>query len=296
MSRGAVLKSAAFFFRANGPVVLARLLAALAAAALIVLIGGPIRHVALRRGWRLGESLPPLLHRALCFGLGVRLHVHGRASDFRPQLVVPNHVSWLDIVVLGALRPTAFLAKKEVGARFLARLLVGLQGAVYVDRGRRRKIPLVNAEMARRMRAGSAVVLFAEATTNDGNRILRFKSSHFEASRLALDDPLHSAMVQPIFIAYSRRGGLPLGRAERPFVAWYGDMTFFSHLWRFLLAGSVDCDLYCGAPLYVHRGEHRKQIARRAERAVRALAEQARLGRLEPSPAKSAILPAAQRL
>jgi lyso-ornithine lipid O-acyltransferase len=129
------------------------------------------------------------------------------------------------------------------------------------------------------MRAGAALVLFAEATTNDGNRILRFKSSHFEAPRIALDETLHSAIVQPIFIAYSRRSGLPLGRAERPFVAWYGDMRFFSHLWRFLLAGSVDCDVYWGRPLTVHRSEHRKALARRTERAVRALAEQARLGR-----------------
>jgi len=277
MSLATLTRSAAAFSRNGGPIVLARMIVALLGAAAIVLIGGPIRRFAQWRGWRFGENLPPLLHRLLCIGLGVRLRVHGQASDLRPQLVVPNHVSWLDIVVIGALRPTEFLAKKEIGANFFGRLVVGLQGAVYVERGRRRKIPQVNAEMARRMRAGAAVVLFAEATTNDGNRLLRFKSSHFEAPRLVLEEPLHSAVVQPIFIAYSRRGGLPLGRAERPFVAWYGDMTFFSHLWRFLLAGSVDCDVYCGPPLYVHRGEHRKAIARRAERAVRALAEQARL-------------------
>lgn len=260
----------------GGPLVLARLIAALAAATAIILIGGPIRRLARGRGWRFGDSLPPLLHRVLCFGLGLRLRVHGQASDVRPQLVVPNHVSWLDIVALGAWRPAEFLAKQEVGAGGLARLLVGLQGAVYVERGRRRKIPLVNVEMARRMRAGAPLVLFAEATTNDGNRILRFKSSHFEAPRLALAGPAGVAIVLPVFIAYSRRGGLPLGRAQRPFVAWYGDMRFFSHLWRFLLDGRVDCDLYCGAPLVVGRGEHRKEIARRAERAVRALAEQAR--------------------
>jgi 1-acyl-sn-glycerol-3-phosphate acyltransferase len=129
------------------------------------------------------------------------------------------------------------------------------------------------------MRSGAAVVLFAEATTNDGNRILRFRSSHFEASRIAIgaEERLHSSIIQPLFIAYSRRGGLPLGRADRPFVAWYGDMNFFSHLWRFLRAGRIHCDIYCGAPIAVHRGQHRKELARRTERAVRALAERARL-------------------
>jgi lyso-ornithine lipid O-acyltransferase len=269
----------AAFLRNGGFFIVLRLTVALVGAALVVLIGGPIRHVALSRGSRLGESLPALLHRLLCFGLGVRVRVHGEASDFKPQLIVPNHVSWLDIVVLGTVRPMAFLAKKEVGEGALARYLVGLQGAIYVDRGRRRKIPAVNDEIAKRMRAGAAVVLFAEATTNDGNRILRFRSSHFEASKIAIDadGPLQSTIIQPVFIAYSRRCGLPLGRAERPFVAWYGDMSFFSHLWQFLQAGQLDCDIYCGAPLYVHHGQHRKNLARRTEGAVRALAERARL-------------------
>jgi lyso-ornithine lipid O-acyltransferase len=269
----------ASFLRNGGLLIAVRLTIALLGAALVVLIGGPIRQFALSRGWRLGESLPALLHRLLCFGLGVRVKVHGAASDLKPQLIVSNHVSWLDIVVLGAVRPMEFLAKKEVGEAALARFLVGLQGAIYVDRGRRRKIPAVNDEMAKRMLAGAPVVLFAEATTNDGNRILRFRSSHFEASKIAIgaDGPLQSAVVQPVFIAYSRRCGLPLGRAERPFVAWYGDMSFFSHLWQFLRAGQLDCDTYFGPPLYVHRGQHRKDIARRTESAVRALAERARL-------------------
>jgi lyso-ornithine lipid O-acyltransferase len=267
------------FLRNGGLLIAVRLIIALLGAALVVVVGGPIRHVALWRGWRLGESLPALLHRFLCFGLGVRVRVHGAASGLKPQLIVSNHVSWLDIIVLGTVRPMEFLAKKEVGEAALARFLVGLQGAIYVDRGRRRKIPAVNDEMAKRMRAGAPVVLFAAATTNDGNRILRFRSSHFEASKIAIgvDGPLQSAIVQPMFIAYSRRCGLPLGRAERPFVAWYGDMSFFSHLWQFLRAGRLDCDIYCGAPLHVHRDQHRKSLARRTESAVRALAERARL-------------------
>jgi lyso-ornithine lipid O-acyltransferase len=269
----------ATFLRNGGVLIAIRLVVALIGAALVVLIGGPIRYFAMARGWRLGESLPSLLHRILCFGLGVRVRVHGEASALKPQLIVSNHVSWLDIVVLGAVRPMEFLAKKEVGEGALAGFLVGLQGAVYVDRGRRRKIPAVNEEMAKHMRAGAPVVLFAEATTNDGNRILRFRSSHFEAPKIAigLDGALQSSIIQPMFIAYSRRCGLPLGRAGRPFVAWYGDMSFFSHLWQFLQAGQLDCDIYCDAPLSVYRGQHRKELARRTESAVRALAERARL-------------------
>jgi len=263
----------------GGVAIFGRVAVGLIGAALVVLVGAPIRGFAQRRGLRLGEGLPALVHRALLLALGVRLRVHGAASGERPQLVVANHVSWLDILVLGAMRPTEFLAKKEVGGAILARELVALQGAAYVDRGRKRQIPAVNLEMAQRMRAGAALVLFAEATTSDGNRILPFRSSHFEAARAVStgegrDSP---AVIQPIFLAYSRRGGLPVGRADRPLVAWYGDMKFFNHLWRFLGAGRFDCDVYCGAPIAV-AGQNRKILARRAESAVRQLAERARSG------------------
>ena len=256
---------------------LARVALALSAAALIMLFGAPVRWFAQRMGWRTGEGLPVLVHRALCAAIGVRVRVYGRAASTRPQLVVANHVSWMDIPILGSMRPTEFLAKKEVGAGPLVRALLALQGVALVDRRRRSGIPAVNAQIARRMRDGAPVILFAEATTGDANRLLRFRSSHFEAVRHTLgDDHAGHAIVQPIFIAYSRRAGLPLGRAERPIVAWYGDMQFFDHFWRLLAAGRIDCDIYCGAPIPFFRDSDRKDVARRTEAAVRALARAAR--------------------
>jgi lyso-ornithine lipid O-acyltransferase len=247
------------------------------AAGVVLLIGGPIRWIALHRGWKTGENLPVLFHRVVCAALGVRVRVHGRAAAARPQLVVSNHVSWIDICVLGSMRPAAFLAKREVGPSGLARAALSLQGVAFVDRTRRRGIPAVNAEIARRMRTGAPVILFAEATTGDANRILPFRSSHFEALRHALEaGGASQATVQPLFIVYSRCAGLPLGRSQRPLVAWYGDMTFFSHFNRLLRAGRIDCDVYCGAPIPFFADSDRKDVARRAEQAVRAMARQAR--------------------
>lgn len=251
-----------------------RIALALSAAGLILLFGAPFRWLAVYRGWKAGKGLPVLFHRALCFALGVRIRVHGQAAATAPQLVVSNHISWLDIPVLAAMRPTEFLAKKEAGSGRLACALLALQGVALVDRTKRLGIPAVNAEIARRMRSGAMVVLFAEATTGDANRILRFRSSHFEAVRQTLgSEPVDHAIVQPVFIAYSRRAGLPLGRSERPRVAWYGDMTFFDHLRRFLASGRIDCDIYCGAPIPFFRDSNRKDVARRTEGAVRAMAK-----------------------
>jgi 1-acyl-sn-glycerol-3-phosphate acyltransferase len=247
------------------------------AAVLIVLLGAPVRWFALNRRWRIGEGLPVLYNRALCAALGLRIREHGAATSKRPQLVVANHVSWMDIPVLASVRPTEFLAKKEVGAGPFVRALLKLQGVALVDRRRRTGIPAVNAEIARRMRDGAAVILFAEATTGDANRILRFRSSHFEAVRHTLEAGLPDhAVVQPIFLAYSRRAGLPVGRPERPAIAWYGDMTFLDHFWRVLTAGRIECDIYWGAPIPFFRDSNRKEIARRTEGVVRALARAAR--------------------
>ena len=167
-------------------------------------------------------------------------------------MIVSNHVSWLDIPVLGSLEPMCFLAKKEIGDHFASRGIVALQGVVYVDRRRRSCIPSVNASMAEAMGAGSSVVLFAEGTTSDGNRLLPFRSSHFEAVRLTPSSPDEdNPVIQPIYVAYSRLGGLPIGRRERPYIAWYGDMTFLPHFFQFVRRGALTCDVYLGKPIQV---------------------------------------------
>jgi 1-acyl-sn-glycerol-3-phosphate acyltransferase len=255
--------------------IIVRLLAASLVGLAIIALGGPPRAFAQARGWSFGEGLTVALHRAILVCLGVRMRVRGAACPLTPQLVVANHVSWLDIVVLGAMRHSAFLAKKEVGPPGIIGATVALQGVVFVDRGRRRLIPSVNAAMARRMLAGAPMVLFAEATTGDGNRLMPFRSSHFEALRQTLGpagaEP-KVAYVQPLYLAYTQCGGLPIGRSGRPLVAWYGDMEFFSHLWSFLRAGRFDCEIWCGEAIAIDSLANRKTIMKRAEAAVRSLA------------------------
>ena len=250
-----------------------RLILGLLAAGLFLLLLGPLRAFTLSRGWRLGRGWAPWFQRLACAALGVEVRVHGRPAPGK-RLIVANHVSWLDIAALGSVEPMIFLAKKEVGAPALGGRLARLQGIIFVDRGRRRCIPSVNAEMARAMGAGEPVVLFAEATTGDGNRLLPFRSSHFEAVRAAA--MAGAAVIQPVFLDYSRALGLPVGRRERPLFAWYGDMTFMPHFRRFVAVGPTRCDVHYGPPIPVSAETGRKTLARRTEAQVRALAGAAR--------------------
>ncbi|HZZ60474.1 MAG TPA: lysophospholipid acyltransferase family protein [Roseiarcus sp.] len=266
----------------------ARLLSLIVALAAFVIAFGLARRVAQRFELRLGRDIPVYFQRILCAGLGVKVRRHGNMTSSPKRLIVANHVSWLDIPVLGSLGPMSFLAKKEIGDHPFGRELVAMQGAVYVDRRRRSAIPAVNARIVEAMRAGAAVVLFPEATTGDGNRLLRFRSSHFEAVRLAAcSDDDGAAVIQPIYIDYSRIAGLPVARWQRPRIAWYGDMAFLPHFLRYSRCGGVTCDVYCGQPIRILPDSDRKTAARLAEAAVRELASRARSGR-------KAILPAGE--
>ena len=154
-------------------------------AGLYIAVCGPPRRVAQSFGSRHGRWIPVHFNRLLCAVLQVRVRRFGTQTSPGRKLIVSNHISWLDVLVLGGLEPMTFLAKKEVGKPWLGREIADLQGVVYVDRQRKRSIPQTNADIAATMAKGEPVVLFAEATTGDGNRLLRFRSSHFEAARTA---------------------------------------------------------------------------------------------------------------
>ena len=271
--------------RAIAVITMARLSCLVIALAAFVIALGPPRLAARRFGLHFGRRIPVYFQRLLCAGLGIKVRRHGVLSSAPKQLIVANHVSWLDIPVLGSLGPMSFLAKKEIGEHPIGRRLVAMQGVVYVDRRRRSAIPAVNACMAEAMRAGAAIVLFAEATTGDGNRLLRFRSSHFEAVRLAAcSDNVGLTVIQPVYLDYSSVAGLPTERWQRPHIAWYGDMTFLPHFLRYACGGGVTCDVYCGRPIRVLPDMDRKSAARLTQAAVRELASMARAG-------NAAILP-----
>ena len=237
----------------------------------------PLQLVARARGWAISRSISLLFCRTVCRLLALRVEVRGAPSVAAARLLVANHVSWTDVMVLGSCEPVRFLAKKEVRSWPLFGQLARVQNAVFVDRSRRRGIPGVNAAMADAMEAGEPVVLFAEGTTSDGTRLLRFGSSHVAAARalLARRPDLSFVAVQPVAIAYARRDGLALGKAGRASLAWYGQMSLLPHLAARLRGGPVDCVVSYGAALSFARGTDRKVLTAEIRRAVRALCHEA---------------------
>jgi 1-acyl-sn-glycerol-3-phosphate acyltransferase len=196
----------------------------------------PVQLLAVACRWPLRKRLPHWYHRRTCRLLGLEIESHGQPSSGHPTLYVANHVSYLDIEVLGSLLKASFVAKAEVATWPFFAWLARLQETVFVER-RAHRAAEHRDEMSRRLEAGDDLVLFAEGTSGDGNAILSFKSALFSvAERRPHDRPL---TVQPVSIAYTRLDGLPLGRYLRPFLAWYGDMELGSHLWHAISLGRV---------------------------------------------------------
>jgi lyso-ornithine lipid O-acyltransferase len=124
-------------------------------------------------------------------------------------------------------------------------------------------------------------VLFAEGTTSDGGRVLPFRSALIGAARSALGDEAATVTILPLSVIYTRRHGLPLGKAGRPFVAWYGDMDLLPHLSDILAGGPLDVRVEFGEPLDFTPDTDRKKATRIAEERVRAAARRSITGRAD---------------
>lgn len=258
-----------------------RIVAIAAVVAPVLAIGLPIQAALIRLAPRLAGLIPVAFHRLLRLLIGLRVTTQGTPARGGPVLIVANHVSWLDIVALGSLGPLSFIAKAEIAGWPVVGLLAKAQRSIFVDRGRRAATASVNRDIAQRLAAGEAIVLFPEGTTGDGNRVLPFRSALLGAVRDAIaeaDHDAHPVLVQPVSIAYTRIAGLPVGRTQRPALAWYGDMDLAPHLFGFLRLPGVDARVTFGEPIAAIRGADRKILAGAMEAAVRRMTHEAANG------------------
>lgn len=247
---------------------------------LTILFLVPLQYAFLKTGWGPRTKAPMLFHRIVSWLLGFRIHVHGEMAKDRPLLLTANHTSWTDIVILGSLREMAFIAKAEVATWPLFGMLAKLQRTVFIEREKRGKTHQQASVIATRLAAGDAMVLFAEGTTSDGNRVLPFKTSLFGAAQVAIrETDVQTVTVQPVAIAYTRVHGIPMGRVHRPIVAWPGDVPLGPSLIGLLKDGAVDVDVWFGEPMVIDEKSDRKALARTMEKRVRAMVLSSLMGR-----------------
>jgi 1-acyl-sn-glycerol-3-phosphate acyltransferase len=154
--------------------------------------------------------------------MGIHYRVEGEPPA-EGTLIVANHLSYLDIVIVSAALPCAFVAKQEIGDWPLFGVLAKMGGAIFVDRGSRASAWDAADAMSFRLGDGVPVVLFPEGTSTDGSDVIRFHSTLFAS---AVEGQLP---VVPAAVFYERRGT----GTERD-LCWFGDETFLPHLLRVL--------------------------------------------------------------
>ncbi|HEX8949888.1 MAG TPA: lysophospholipid acyltransferase family protein [Dissulfurispiraceae bacterium] len=182
--------------------------------------------------------------RIACLILGVHRTTTGACEGGNVFFVVSNHCSYLDILVIGSIMPTVFVAKKEVAAWSLLGRLAGLAGTVFIDRESRAASVRKLEEIKTRLRSGMSVAAFPEGTTNDGMSIRDFKSMLFQA-------PIDTEVpVLPLSLLYSHIDGVPVSPETKDRIAWYAEMPFLSHFWELMGIRRIDVRTQFGSPLY----------------------------------------------
>ena len=204
----------------------------------LALLPGQLLAIACRS--RLAERIPVVYHKLLRRLLQVEIVEYGAPTAARPVLFVCNHVSWLDIVVLGSLLPASFIAKHEVAGWPFFGQLAKLQRSVFIER-RWRATAAHRDRMQARLEAGDNLILFPEGTSGDGLHILPFKSAFLSLAERRIDG--RSLTVQPLTLTYTAVDGWPVMRSTMGQVAWVGDTDLLSHLWGVLTGGAIRCEL-----------------------------------------------------
>jgi 1-acyl-sn-glycerol-3-phosphate acyltransferase len=176
-------------------------------------------------------------------------------------LVVCNHLSYIDILVLSAAMPCFFVAKIEIGGWPFFGKAARCGGTIFVDRSSLASALSVAEQMTERLQLPIPipVLLFPEGTSTDGSEVIRFHSRLIDPAT-SLRVPITTAAVR-----YAVADGTP--EIE---LCWYGDETFVNHLWKVLGVGGFEADVRFGeSRVYTDRriaaDETRAEIAEMRE-------------------------------
>lgn len=202
------------------------------------------------------------LHK-LCRSLLRHLEIEVVVEGTLPSsgLLVTNHVSFLDIIFLGAVTPMVFVSKSDVAEWPIIGTIASCAGTVFVERRRRLDVSRVNSQVSQALNTGSLVTLFPEGTSSDGSEVLPFQPSLLQPAVEA------GISITPGYLRYT---GLDGERADD--IAYFGDRDLMPCIIALLNRRKTTATLRCAPP--VSPATDRKTLASQLHTAVVQLAEQ----------------------
>ena len=197
-------------------------------------------------------------HRSLLNLLNIKIRPQGVVPDLsvHKMFVVANHISWLDIYLLNAVRPVCFVSKAEVRSWPIVGWLAHKTGTLFIDRSKRHDTARVNHQLSSILSNGGCVAIFPEGNTSDGSMLRPFHAS-------LLQPAVHSdCKIWPVAIRYTHADG-SLNAAP----AYVDELTFADSLFLILGQPVIYAELVFKQPIETH-GKTRRELAGEAELSI----------------------------
>ena len=167
--------------------------------------------------------------------IDVKIDGDGEPIAAPGTVIISNHLSYVDGLVLGSIFPAVFVSKREVKKWPLIGLWVALCGTIFIDRQRKNQVQSLVVEMSKTLNQGVSIILFPEGRATNGDRMLPFQTAPLAA-------PLRNrSIIVPVTLVYKSIDDKAISQANRDLIYCYDDMDFAPHFWKLLALRSVEC-------------------------------------------------------
>jgi 1-acyl-sn-glycerol-3-phosphate acyltransferase len=169
-------------------------------------------------------------------GIKVVQNIH-KIDPQENYLIVSNHLSYIDIMVISRFFPSCFVTSKEMKDTFFLGHLCLLGGCLFVDRKNHKNLHREVKELTGALEDGLNITIFPEAASTDGSSVIRFRRPLFQA---AIDS--HSKVL-PVCLNYKTIDSEPVTLKNRDTIFWYGDMSFLDHAFKLFSCKKIMVEL-----------------------------------------------------
>ena len=205
--------------------------------------------------------IPKFWHRTVCLIFGIQYKMIGTPYTSSQTLYMSNHLSYLDIPLIGSLLVASFVAKEDVAGWAGFGFLAKLQQTAFISRARG-QAKAGKHLLENMMKDGKSLILFPEGTSTDGRSVYPFKSTLFSIAQNSNNPDL---MIQPMTLRMEKVDGHDIKtQDDRDLYSWHINMDteLPVHLWRFACTSGALISLIFHSPIKASDYEDRKTLAK----------------------------------
>ena len=194
--------------------------------------------------------------RILLKSLGIKLQLHKcNFSITRGSLIISNHMSYIDMILISSILPVVFVASVEVNETPILGLFARCGGTIFIERRKKSLLNLDIKQLDYFLSRGFTILLFPEGTTSKGDSILPFKSSLFNAV------VNKNIIIENLCIKYISVNDSLINHENRNYIYYYGEMTFWSHFSKLLEVDKIFVKIFKAGTLNAKNFTSRKELS-----------------------------------